>query len=225
MTPDNNHSSDTSQEIKFIQLKHQQFAEKQKILFYYHLKKILTYTLLVLMLFLFSKILLRISDVFASQLSYFSINLIPPTFTKPINKTVPNSPPVKADVDRICIALYKNGEHPGVIQNNACVIAYGSKAISLPHYKKLAKGNYDWIRFHYWTNIMPNNVVLAGQEPIVDRVFDTDPYQSVRNLYICRDAYNADYIGKVVDGVCNYTIGQKSRQADVYDLLVWGNKG
>jgi hypothetical protein len=225
MTPDNNHSSDTSQEIKLIQLKHQQFAEKQKLLFSYHLKKITLYTLLFLVLLVFGKVLLKISDLIVSQLPYFSyinINPIFPTPLKPIEKIPPNSLPMKADINRICIASYKDGEHPGVIQNNTCVIAYGTQAITLSHYKKLPEGNYLWIHFNYWKNTLPNNAFLAGQEPIVDRALGTDAYQSIRNLYICRDAFKTDYIGKIVGGVCNYAKDEMSRQADRYDVLVRG---
>jgi hypothetical protein len=224
-TLNNNPSSDTDQAIKLIQLKNQQFAEKQKLLFSYHLKKVVLYVLLFLVLLVFGKVLLKISDIFASQLSYLPFSYINPIFPaplKPIEKTLPNSTPIKADISPICIASYKDGEHPGVIQNNTCVIAYGSNAIILSHYKKLPQGNYHWIHFNYWRNMIPSNAVLAGQEPIVDRPFGTDAYQSIRNLYICRDPINADYIGKIVDGVCNYVKGQMSRQADVYDVLVRG---
>jgi len=88
-------------------------------------------------------------------------------------------------------ASYKNGLHPGKLQNGACYISYGGKGLLFQQYELLkngAKVNYTW---ETWNGNIPENAFVGGNENGSD-------------LYVCRAKYEGDLIpGKIVSGNCN----------------------
>jgi len=88
-------------------------------------------------------------------------------------------------------ASYKNGLHPGKLQNGACYISYGGKGLLFQQYEILkngAKVNYTW---ETWNGNIPENAFVGGNENGSD-------------LYVCRAKYEGDLIpGKIVSGNCN----------------------
>jgi len=137
----------------------------------------------------------------------------------------------------ICRAQYQDGDHPGQLVGNTCVITYRGKAHPMKQYDVLTgKAAIKWRPsndlYRYQSNyaapyiITPfpvsNKTVLSL--PIQGGTEVTKSYNRApaftRSLYICRCIYaNRIHVGKIVTGNCNIAWQKKEVKVPTYEAL------
>lgn len=113
----------------------------------------------------------------------------------------------------ICKAKFRGGVHPGKIRPGfgGCNISWGGSEFSVPNYKVLLNGDYEWIESS--GGYIPRNAVQGGREHLPGR----------QPLFVCRSIFRGGlHPGKIRPGFggCNIAWGGREHTIGLYELLV-----